>query len=175
MSVKGREEQLRSEADGTESVQKESATAPEDSVINLIKGLRAESLQISDLKELERAHAANVISALRKLIEPLGKSYQIAPTSLKRIDKNASGIVLTPQGTLCLAYGSGLIITKSLDNLSSESLVRVLDQVLPEIQKHLAEQRRMIAMRTVLLQRVADELASVFEDTSEASQKSDSK
>src|SRR5271157_2824672 len=100
------EEGVDDEAD-ERTAQKESTT-PDDSVLNLIKGLREESQQISDLKDIERAHVGNVVSNLRRLIEPLGKSYQIVPSSLRRIDKNVSGIILTPQGILCLFYSNGL-------------------------------------------------------------------
>ena len=165
-----KEEELGKEnEESVEDIEKEEeqpVTAPEDSVLNLIKGLREESQQIVDLKEIERLEVTNVVSNLRRLIEPIAKSYQIVPSSLHRIDKNVTGVILTPQGTLCLFYTNGLIVTKSLDNLSSESLVKVLDQVLPEVKKHFAEQRRRIAMRTTLLERVAGELKVVSDGTS---------
>ena len=166
MTISPEEEGLNDDAGARTRSSQVDSTAPDDSVLNMIKGLREESQQISDLKDIERSHVANVVSNLRRLIEPIGKSYQIIPNTLHRIDKNVSGVILTPQGTLCLFYSNGLIVTKSLDNLSSDSLVRVLDQVLPEIKKHFSEQRRRIAMRTTLLERVAGELRVVSESAS---------
>ncbi len=133
----------------------------EESVITMIRDLREEAMQIADLREIEHSHAANVVSTLRKLIEPMGKSFHINPISLHRIDKNVTDVVLTPQGSICLVYGNGLIVTRSLENLSSESLVRVLDQVLPEIKVVLSDQRRKISLRTGLLEKVAGELKSL--------------
>ena len=58
MSLSEREEDIEEADEKLQGAQKES---PEDSVLNLIKGLRDESQQIADLKDTERAFASNVI------------------------------------------------------------------------------------------------------------------
>ena len=130
-------------------------------VIGLIRSVQEESLKIKELSEMEKVYTTDTISVLRQFIEPLGKSYHLDPTLLSKVDPNIVDIVLTPQGSICLIYNNGSIVTRSLENLSSESLVRVLTQILPEIRLFLAERRQKLSIRTGVLEKVADEFKRV--------------
>jgi hypothetical protein len=55
-------------------------------------------------------------------------------------------------------YNNGSIITRSLENLSSESLMRVLTQILPEVKISLEEKRQKLSLRTSFLEQVSGEI-----------------
>ena len=127
----------------------------------MARELQEESTLIAQLWEMEKMRSAEVFASLRRILEANGKSFHLNPDLLKRVDKNVTDVVLTPQGMICLIFNNGQIVTRPLENLSTESLVRVMGQVLPEMKTILAERRRKLSARAGILERMADELKGI--------------
>ncbi len=130
-------------------------------VVTLLKSVRETAVQLKELMDMEKAYTADAIAVLKEFIEPLGKSYHLDPTLLSKVDHNIIDVVLTPQGSICLIYNNGSIVTRSLENLSSESLMRVLTQILPEIKISLEEKRQRLSVRTSFLEKVSEEIKNM--------------
>jgi len=130
-------------------------------VLNIVRELHEESTLISQLSDMERTHSTEVMVSLRRLLEANGKSFHLSPEMLARVEKNVTDVVLTPQGSICLIHNNGQFVTRSLENLSSESLMRVLGQILPEVKISLAERRRKLSVRAGLFEQMAGDLKDI--------------
>lgn len=123
--------------------------------------MQEESLQISELTEMEKAYAAETISFVKQLIEPLGTSFHIKPSTILKSDSTLQDVVLTPQGVIFLMFSSGVITSRPLENVQTETLVKILTEILPELNTILGEKRQRIAMRVGILERMAREFRKV--------------
>lgn len=126
-----------------------------------IKTLQEESVQISELSEMERTYGIEVISSLKQIIEPLGVSFHIKPASVSKADSTLSDVVLTPQGVVCLIHTNGTMNSRALESLQSETLVRILTEIIPEIRSLLLEKRQKTSGRVGMLEKVAREFRKV--------------
>jgi hypothetical protein len=133
-----------------------------DSAIALsIRTLQEESLQISELSEMERNYAAEVSSLLRQLIEPLNTAYHIKPGSVSNRDATLTDVVLTPQGMLFFMHNHGTINSKTLENLPSEVLVKILAEVVPQVKKVMIDKRQKISARVATLEKIGREFKKI--------------
>ena len=110
---------------------------------------------------MERNYVIEVISYIKQLIEPVGVSFHIKPASVAKSDSSLSDVVLTPQGTVCLMYNSGLVSTRTLESLQTETLVRILVEVLPELSAIFSEKREKLSVRVGMLEKMAREFRKV--------------
>jgi hypothetical protein len=134
------------------------AGQPKDSEIALsIKSLAEESLQISELSEMEKTYSTEVIGQLKQLIEPLNNTFHIKPTSLSKSDSSIQDVVLTPQGIVCVMHSHGTINSRPLETFSTEILLRILSEVIPEAKRILVEKRQKITGRVGSLEKIARE------------------
>jgi hypothetical protein len=139
-----------------------SSPAQKESEVTLsIKSLQEESLQMSELAEMEKTYAAEVVTVFKQIIEPLNMSYHIRPQSVSKSDNTLSDVVLTPQGAVCLVHSNGMINSKPLESVQSETLVKILVEVIPEVKSILSEKRQKIAGRVVMLEKVSREFSKV--------------
>jgi hypothetical protein len=142
-----------------EEKQIQASQAP-DFVVS-IKSLQEESLQLSELSEMEKTYGFDVISSLKQIIEPLGVSYHIKPAAISKADSSLQDVVLTPQGVVCLIHNNGILNSKTLESLQSETLVKLLSEIIPEIRTLLLEKRQKTSGRVSMLEKVAKELRKV--------------
>ncbi|MHB8567133.1 MAG: hypothetical protein ACYC7D_11450 [Nitrososphaerales archaeon] len=126
-----------------------------------IKSLQEESLQISELTEMERTYGAEVITSLKQVIEPLNVSYHVKPGSISKADSTLSDVILTPQGVVCLIHNNGTVNSKTLESLQSETLVKILAEIIPEVRSLLVDKRQKISGRVGMLEKVAREFRKV--------------
>lgn len=131
-----------------------------EEILSAITMLKEESAQIGELSELERQYATETINYIKKLIEPLNTSFHIDPHTVMKGDGSITDIVLTPQGTICLVKKEN-VVSKPLESLQTETLVNIIQQVLPEIKDHVASKREKMTSRVNMLERVAKELKKV--------------
>lgn len=131
-----------------------------EDILSAITMLKEESAQIGELSELERQYATETINYIKKLIEPLNTSFHIDPHTVMKGDGSITDIVLTPQGTICLVKKEN-VVSKPLESLQTETLVNIIQQVLPEIKDHVASKREKMTSRVNMLERVAKELKKV--------------
>lgn len=138
-----------------------------DSEVNLsIRFLSEELLQISELSEMERGYAGELAAYLKQFLEPMGMPFHIKPSSLLRSDSSLSDVILTPQGTLILMHNNGMVNSKSLDSLQSETLLRILNELIPEMKSVLSERRQKISGRVGMLEKATREFRRVPPGTS---------
>lgn len=122
-----------------------------------IKDLQAEFQQISELTELERTYALEILGLLKGLIEPLNVSLHVKPSVVSKTDNTIKDVVLTPQGTICIVRDNGAINARPFDSLPSEVLMRILTEVIPEVRRLLVERRQKINGRVGMLEKVVRE------------------
>jgi hypothetical protein len=131
---------------------------PKDSdIVPTLKSIAEESLQISELSEMEKTYAAEVIGLLKQVIEPLTTTFHIKPTSLSKSDSSIQDVVLTPQGIICVMHSHGTINSRPLETFSTEILLRILGEVIPETKRLLVEKRQKITGRVGSLEKIAKE------------------
>lgn len=122
-----------------------------------IKDLQAEFQQISELTELERSYALEILGLLKGLIEPLNVSLHVKPSAVSKTDNTIKDVVLTPQGTICIVRDNGAINARPFDSLPSEVLMKILTEVIPEVRRLLVERRQKINGRVGMLEKVVRE------------------
>lgn len=144
-----------------EQIQSSQVATKESDFAVSIKSLQEESLQISELSETEKAYGLDVISSLKQVIEPLGASYHIKPAAISRADSSLQDVVLTPQGVVCLIHNNGVTNSKTLESLQSETLVKLLTEIIPEVRTLLVDKRQKTTVRVTMLEKVARELRKV--------------
>ena len=126
-----------------------------------IKSLQEETQQISELVEMERSYSADVSNQLKQIILPLNSSYHIKPESISKNDSSISDAVLTPQGVVCVFYTSGNVVSRPLESITSEVLIRILSEVIPEAKILMNERRQKLSGRVMMLEKLSKEMRKV--------------
>ncbi len=133
----------------------------ETEITNSIRSLQEESQQISELVEMERSYSAEVSNQLKQIIMPLNASYHIKPESISRNDSSISDAVLTPQGVVCVFYSSGNVVSRPLESITSEVLIKILSEVIPEAKILMNERRQKLSGRVMMLEKLSKEMRKV--------------
>jgi len=110
---------------------------------------------------MEKSYAAEVASIMKSFLEQIGRSYVLDPSLFPRLGHGVKDVILTPQGVFFLSYNNGLTIARTVDDLSPESLMRVLERILPDVKGFLTERRQKLSARAQMLEKVAGELKRV--------------
>ncbi len=131
-----------------------------ESIVSSISLLKEEAAQIGELSELERQYATETISYLKRMIEPLNTSFHISPRGIMKDDGSVTDIVLTPQGTICLVKKEN-VVSKPIDSIPTETLVNIIQQVIPQVKDHVSLKREKMTSRVNMLERVTRELRKV--------------
>jgi hypothetical protein len=133
----------------------------ETEVTSSVKSLQEESQQISELVEMERSYCLDVATQLKQAIAPLNVSYHIKPESVSKNDRSISDVVLTPQGMVCVFYSSGNVVSRPLESMTSEVLVRILMEVLPDAKVLMNEKRQKLTGIVMMLEKLAKEMRKI--------------
>ena len=133
----------------------------ETEITNSIKSLQEESQQISELVEMERSYSAEVTIQLKQIIMPLNASYHIKPDSVSRSDSSISDVILTPQGVVCVFYSSGNVVSRPLESITSEVLIKILSEVIPEAKRLTNERRQKLSGRVMTLEKLSKEMRKI--------------
>ena len=151
-----------------EEVRKEETTIGEEEeeegsagIISSIQELQGESESIKDILDMEKAYAQEVAQVMKQFLEQIGKSYDLDPGLFPRLGHNVKQVVLTPQGVFFLLYSNGQSVARTVDDLSPESLVRVLEHIIPDVKSFLTERRQKLSARATMLEKVAGELKRI--------------
>jgi hypothetical protein len=131
-----------------------------EEIVSSISLLKEEAAQITELSELERQYANETITYLKRMIEPLNTSFHIDPKGVMKGDGSVTDIVLTPQGTVCLVRKEN-VVSKPIDSLQTETLVNIIQQVIPQVKDHVSVKREKMTSRVNMLERVTKELRKV--------------
>jgi hypothetical protein len=133
----------------------------ETEITNSIRSLQEESQQISELVEMEKSYSAEVTAQLKQIIMPLNASYHIKPESVSKNDSSISDVILTPQGVVCVFYSSGNVVSRPLESITSEVLIRILSEVIPEAKLLTNERRQKLSGRVMTLEKLSKEMRKV--------------
>jgi len=133
----------------------------ETEVSNSIKSLQEESQQISELAEMERSYSLEVTNQIKQIILPLNASYHIKPQSVSKNDSSISDVVLTPQGVVCVFYSSGTVVSRPLESITSEVIIRILSEVIPDAKALMNERRQKLSGRVMTLEKLSKEMRKV--------------
>jgi hypothetical protein len=141
--------------------EKESGAIESTEILTQISDLQGESESIKDILDMEKSYAAEVASIMKQFLEQIGRSYVLDPSLFPRLGHGVKDVILTPQGVFFLSYNNGLTIARTVDDLSPESLIRVLERILPDVKGFLTERRQKLSARAQMLEKVAGELKRV--------------
>ena len=130
-------------------------------IISSIQDLQGESESIKDILDMEKAYAQEVASVMKQFLEQIGKSYTLDPSLFPRLGHGVKEVILTPQGVFFLSYSNGLSVARTVDDLSPESLIRVLEYIIPDVKAFLTERRQRLSARATMLEKVAGELKRI--------------
>jgi len=133
----------------------------ETEITNAIKSLQEESQQISELVEMERSYLADITNQLKQAIIPLNASYHIKPEAVSKNDPSISDVVLTPQGVVCVFYSSGNVVSRPLESMTSEVLMRILSEVLPDTRVLMNEKRQKLTGIVMVLEKISKEMRKI--------------
>ena len=142
----------------------------ESEITNSIKSLQEETQQISELLEMERSYSYEVTTQLKQIIVPLNASYHVKPDSVSKTDSSISDVVLTPQGVVCVFYSTGTVVSRPLESITSEVLIRILAEVVPEVKVLMNERRQKLSGRVMTLEKLSKEMKKVPTEGSGARQ-----
>jgi len=141
--------------------EKDSGLIESNEILSQISDLQGESESIKDILDMEKSYAAEVASIMKSFLEQIGRSYVLDPSLFPRLGHGVKDVILTPQGVFFLSYNNGLTIARTVDDLSPESLMRVLERILPDVKGFLTERRQKLSARAQMLEKVAGELKRV--------------
>jgi hypothetical protein len=141
--------------------EKESGMIESAEILSQITDLQGESESIKDILDMEKGYATEVATIMKQFLEQIGRSYVLDPSLFPRLGHGVKDVILTPQGVFFLAYNNGLTIARTVDDLSPESLIRVLERILPDVKAFLTDRRQKLSARAQMLEKVAGELKRV--------------
>ncbi len=145
----------------TESEVVETSSPKPVEIISTIKSLQVESERIKDVLDMEKACAQEVAGVMKHFLEQIGKSYSLSPAMFPKLGRGVKEIILTPQGVFFLDYADGTKVARTFDNLAPDSLIKVLDYILPDVKQLLMERRQRLSDRATMLEEVAAELSKI--------------
>lgn len=141
--------------------EKESGLIESAEILSQITDLQGESESIKDILDMEKSYAAEVAGIMKQFLDQIGRSYVLDPSLFPRLGHGVKDVILTPQGVFFLSYNNGLTIARTVDDLSPDSLIRVLERILPDVKSVLTERRQKLSARAQMLEKVAGELKRV--------------
>jgi hypothetical protein len=130
-----------------------------------IKVLQEESRQMVELVEIEKAYAAESVVQLKRIIEPLGVSFNVRDAWNTSKGESVDKAVLTPEGMVCVIYTNGTVQTKPLERIRSDALLKIMSIAIPEVKQCLVERRQITSLRAGVLERIAKELGKVSSES----------
>jgi hypothetical protein len=141
--------------------EKESPLGESAEIISQIQDLQGESESIKDILDMEKSYAGEVATIMKQFLDQIGRSYVLDPSLFPRLGHGVKEVILTPQGVFFLSYNNGLAIARTVDDLSPDSLIKVLERILPDVKAFLTERRQKLSARATMLEKVAGELKRV--------------
>jgi len=94
-------------------------------------------------------------------LEAAAKSFKIDPTVFPRLSKGVESMALMPDGVIIVSYKGGFALARPLDELSGESLISIMEQILPKARTYYIERRKNESDKAAELEHVATELKKI--------------
>lgn len=144
-----------------EELQPEVHDALTDEDVDSIRALFERSQEVMNHVNMDKMYSAELISKFKKIAPSLGRSYHITPRSIFEDGSQISDIVLTPDAILSFYCNTELVVSKPLESMTSEVLIRMLNEILPTIQS-LAIENIQNRPKQTRFQRLASDIKNVF-------------
>ena len=139
--------QTTSQTETVEETEKVSPVVESSEILSSIHELQGESESIKDILDMEKAYALEVATIMKQFLDQIGRSYVLDPSLFPRLGHGVKEVILTPQGVFFLAYNNGLNVARTVDDLTPESLIKVLERILPDVKAFLTERRQKLSAR----------------------------
>src|SRR5579864_4359763 len=153
--------QTAEQAEPAPEAEKDSVLGESSEIISQIQDLQGESESIKDILDMEKSYAGEVATIMKQFLDQIGRSYVLDPSLFPRLGHGVKEVILTPQGVFFLAYNNGLNVARTVDDLTPESLIKVLERILPDVKAFLTERRQKLSARATTLEKIAGELKRV--------------
>jgi hypothetical protein len=153
--------QTTSQTETVEETEKVSPVVESSEILSSIHELQGESESIKDILDMEKAYALEVATIMKQFLDQIGRSYVLDPSLFPRLGHGVKEVILTPQGVFFLAYNNGLNVARTVDDLTPESLIKVLERILPDVKAFLTERRQKLSARATQLEKIAGELKRI--------------
>ncbi|MFI5422201.1 MAG: hypothetical protein ACHQ1H_14650 [Nitrososphaerales archaeon] len=153
--------QTTSQTETVEEMEKVSPVVESSEILSSIHELQGESESIKDILDMEKAYALEVATIMKQFLDQIGRSYVLDPSLFPRLGHGVKEVILTPQGVFFLAYNNGLNVARTVDDLTPESLIKVLERILPDVKAFLTERRQKLSARATQLEKIAGELKRI--------------
>ena len=123
--------------------------------------LEQELSEVRELARIEKTLTQEVIGALKPLLRQLSTGFEIRASLFPKLEPVVSRMVLMPDGVIILEVAEGKVRTRPLEDLSAESLVKILGEILPSMLKIVSEERSEAFERKDALEVVVSRLRRV--------------
>ena len=153
--------QTTSQTETMEEAKEVSPMVESSEILSSIHDLQGESESIKDILDMEKAYALEVATIMKQFLDQIGRSYVLDPSLFPRLGHSVKDVILTPQGVFFLSYNNGLSVARTVDDLTPESLIKVLERILPDVKAFLTERRQKLSARATTLEKIAGELKRV--------------
>jgi len=150
-----------SQTEAAPEAEKESVLGESSEIISQIQDLQGESESIKDILDMEKSYAAEVATIMKQFLDQIGRSYVLDPSLFPRLGHGVKEVILTPQGVFFLSYNNGLNVARTVDDLSPDSLIKVLERIFFYKNTATTERRQKLSARATMLEKVAGELKRV--------------
>ena len=146
----------------------------ENNAIKLVSSLREineEFAQIKEALEKETTISREVAAFLKELLPQVGMSYKLDPSLFPGLGNEVKLVMLTPQCIFFLTFQDGSTVARTFDNITPESMMKILEEILPSIMDNLKEKREKIAMRSIGMYRVAAQIRDMSSSSKAATER----
>lgn len=139
------------------------AVPDEASILDSIKSLQEASEQISELTEREKNYSAEMTQKLEEMIASFNATYHLDPAAVLKDGSLVSDVIVTPKGEVCLTYNSGRVTSRPLESLTSDVLISILSEVIPDLKVQMNERKEKLQKsgRVVMLEKISEEIKKV--------------
>ncbi len=146
---------------GLEEFQPHIHDALTDEDVNSIRSLLERSQELVMLVDTDKRYSAELISKFKMIAGSLERSYHLTPELIFEGGSQISDIVLAPEGILSFYCDSGCVVSKPLESMTSEALIKIFTDILPTIESLTNEKIQNLPKQTKL-QRLASDIKSAF-------------
>jgi len=141
---------------------KESASLPNEEIMNALQGVREDVGQICEMTSEEDKIVEAYSIAMLNLMRPLARAIPVDPSVLPRDLGEVERANVMPNGSLIVLHADGLMTSMVLgDRANRNVLIDVVRDVMPKINKMVAERKAELERRMGLLTSVTKELQGI--------------
>jgi hypothetical protein len=129
--------------------------------LSSLKTLSKDVSEVLIAAKVERNSAEELVDALKKILEIGGSSFQLNPEAFPTMSRGVKKMLLSPDGVIMVSYGDEYVEPRPLEELSGESLISIIDQIIHKAKRNFAERRKSEGERVSAFGEVAEGLKKI--------------